>query len=293
MDDERFQVIYQLVLELAPPRARRCQYSDGDVLLILLWAALRQKPIVWACDPRNAPRVLRGRALPSPSRMSRRVREPALEALLEHVITTLRQCLLVTLGVTMFGCWSMDAKGFTVNQYSKDAHARRGYCQGTKSRGYKLHLMIDAHGLPVVWRVAPMNMAEPVMARRLLQHVDRPGYVLADSAMNSNWLFGLARSLGLQLVSPRKKPGTGLGNRRHDPARLRSIAMLEGSANGYGTWLYNHRTAIERVFARWSASDIGLDHLPGWVRTPGRVRRWVSAKILIALATRSMEVGRR
>ena len=60
--------------------------------------------------------------------------------------------------------------------------------------------------------------------------------------------------------------------------------MLETPVNTFGPSLYNCRTDIERVFSRWAASDVALDHLPGWVRTLPRVRRWINAKILIALA---------
>ncbi len=281
MDDERFGILYLLVRELSPGRGKRCQYSDGDMLLILLWAAMRQKPIRWACDPRNAPRVMKDRNLPSPSRVSRRLRTASANALMGLVIQHLQQRLVVA--ATLVGCWKIDAKGFPVNHFSKDRHAKSGWCSGRIARGYKLFLLIDANSLPVAWHVDSMNVAEVTVAHQLIEHIDRPGYVLADSVHDSNQLHEKAASKQLQLVAPRKEPTKPIGRRARSDARLHAIAMLETPVNRFGPALYNQRTEIERVFSRWTASDVGLDHLPGWVRTLPRVRRWVNAKILIAL----------
>lgn len=281
MDDERFNVLYLFVRELAPPRDKRCQYSDGDILLVFLWAAWRQKPVCWACQQRNAPRQLQGRDLPSPSRMSRRLRTDGFKQLLQLVISALQQQLLAT--ALLVGCWSIDAKGFAVNHYSKDKHAKLGWCCGRKARGYKLFLIIDARGVPVAWHVDSMNVAEPTAAVQLIEHLDRPGYLLGDCIYDSDKLFKLAHAKGVQLIAPRKEPHKNVGKDARSEPRMHAIAMLETKVNTFGPAMYATRTAIERKFAQWSASDVGLDHLPGWVRTPQRVRRWIDAKIFIAM----------
>jgi len=278
MDDERFLVLYRLVMELSPPRAKRCQYSDGYILAVYLWSVIRNKPMNWACDPRNAPAALRGRPLPSDSRMSRRLSTLPVARLLARAILTLQQRLLVT--TTLVGCWVIDAMGLAVNPFSKDKAAKRGYCRGGKARGYKLFLLIDAAGIPVAWFVDSMNVAEQAIAMTMLPFIDRPGYLLGDSIYDSNALFEAARLRQLQLVAPRKTPYGNIGRRATDEARLHAIAMLE-TLHADGWHLYKRRTAIERRFARLTAEAVGLTHLPGFVRTPKRVRRWIDAKMLL------------
>lgn len=281
MDDERFLVLYRLVMELSPPRAKRCQYSDGYILAVYLWSVLRNKPMSWACDPRNAPAVLRRQRLPSDSRMSRRLTTLSVARLLALVIRTLQKRLLVT--AALVGCWVIDAMGFAVNPFSKDKAAKYGYCRNGKARGYKLFLLIDAAGIPVVWLVDSMNVAEQSVAAMMLPWIDRPGYLLGDSIYDSNDLFESARLRQVQLVAPRKVPGGNIGRRAQDEARLHAIEMLEAPFAD-GKHLYKRRTEIERRFSRFTAEAVGLDHLPGFVRTPKRVRRWIDAKMLLALS---------
>jgi hypothetical protein len=87
-------------------------------------------------------------------------------------------------------------------------------------------------------------------------------------------------------VCPRAKPGTGLGHHYQSPDRVRAIDMLEPPArvNGFGPSLYRLRTDIERAFAQLACFGGGLATLPPWVRRIGRVRRWVTAKLLINAA---------
>lgn len=282
MDDERFAILYDLVHELSPGRTKRHQHSDASILLLWLWAALRNKPVCWACDARNRPRRWRG-PLPSPSCVSRRLRGERIQTLFDLALLTLQQRLLVA--STLVGCWKIDAKGLPVNRFSKDKQARWGYCCGGKARGYKLFLLIDASGTPVAWRVDAMNVAEPAVARELIEHIHGPGYLLGDSIYDWNDLYRLLSDKQVQLIAPRKVPLQPIGSRARHPARLRAIAMLETPLrNTMGATLYNDRTQIERVFSRWASSAVCLDHLPGWIRTLPRVQRWINAKILIAIA---------
>jgi len=281
MDDERCRVLYLMVHELSPGRGKRQQFGDADILLVFLWAALRNKPVCWACDRRNRPRVWRG-PLPSPSRVSRRLRDASVQALLALALRHLQERVLVA--ATMVGCWVVDAKGFAINRYSKVKDATVGYCCGGKALGYKLFLLIDAAGVPVAWRVETMKAGEPTVARELIKHIDGPGYLLGDAIYDSTELYGLVAARGVQMVAPRKNPKQNVDERCKGEARMRAIEMLESPDRAFGPALYARRTLIERVFSRLAGSVVGLDHLPGWVRNLTRVRRWINAKILIALA---------
>jgi hypothetical protein len=281
MDDERFPVLYSLLHELSPRRGKRQQHHDADVLLVLLWAALWNKPIYWACNPRNKPRQWRG-SLPSSSCVSRRLRNPVTLALLDLALLRLRQRLLVA--AAFVGCWVVDAKGFAINRHSKVKDATVGYCCVGKARGYKLFLLIDAAGIPVAWHTDTMKAGEPTVARKLIKQIEGCGYLLGDAIYDSNELHEQAAARNIQLVAPRKNPKQNIDKRCASPPRLHAIAMLETPrVNTFGPTLYDRRTAIERVFSRLASSLVGLDHLPGWVRTLPRVRRWINAKMLIAL----------
>ena len=79
-------------------------------------------------------------------------------------------------------------------------------------KGYKLHTLIDNAGRVLSWRLTPMNADEGRVCVRLLGGVPEGlnGYILGDGSYNDNKLFAAARVRGLQLVSPRRRPGTGL-----------------------------------------------------------------------------------
>lgn len=84
----------------------------------------------------------------------------------------------------------------------------------------------------------------------------------------------------LQLIAPRKTPGTGTTARSLIPHACAPIELLEGG-NPFGPELYKNRTAIERDFARLTNCPVGLKGLPNGARTRPRVRRWVQVKIIL------------
>src|SRR3712207_128246 len=65
-----------------PPKPGRCTYSDERVVQVYYWAVLHDRPTSWACRRANWPAPLRRLPLPSPSRLSRRLRSPSVMALL-------------------------------------------------------------------------------------------------------------------------------------------------------------------------------------------------------------------
>lgn len=173
----------------------------------------------------------------------------------------------------------VDGKPLVVGSHSKDpdcewGHARRGWAQG-----YKLHAIYGADCVPQQWEVVPLNEAEPEVAARLIPALGPGGgYVLGDSAYDSNPLHDATLTTGRQLVAKRKRPKAGLGHRRHSPGRLRSITLLQGK---FGQELYALREGIERQFGWLTNHGAGLAPLPNWVRRIHRVRLWVQTKLII------------
>ena len=106
---------------------------------------------------------------------------------------------------------------------------------------------------------------------------------MADANYNSNRLFAAAREMGAQLLCPRRlrHPGQGLGHHPQDPARLRSIELLESSEARFGPELLGLRGRIEGVLGTLRCHANGLDGLRPWVRTYPRVYRWVQAKLIL------------
>lgn len=277
MDDELFAALYQVALQLWPGREKRVQCPQRTVMLMFLWSAIRNKPRYWVCQRKHLPLQLQHQAILGRSQFGRRISQPNFKSMLaqlyEHLGRLPRNSLL--------GCWLIDAKPLLVSPYSKDKEAKWGWAYSGKARGYKLFAMTDLEGRFVAWQTRPMNESEPSMARQLLQKTDRPGYLLGDSAYDSGPLHELALSRELQLLAPRKEPHGNIGQRARQPSRLHAIDMLETFNNAFGPSLYACRTGIERAFSRLACSHVGLDRLPGFVRSPPRVSLWVDAKIIL------------
>jgi hypothetical protein len=277
MDDELFETVYQIAWKLWPHREKRVQYAGRTIVLMYLWSVIRGKPRDWVCHPCNLPGRLEDHCIPGRSQFGRRLTTPHVQAMLTELEMHLRKVPQAK----MLGCWLLDAKPLVVSPYSKDKSARWGWAYDGKARGYKVFAMSDLQGRVVAWQTEAMNEAEPLVARRLLEHTDRPGYVLGDSIYDSGPLHELTASRDLQLIAPRKLPGGNIGVRARQPSRLHAIAMLETFTNAFGPAMYAQRTIIERVFSRMTSSRIGLDHLPAFIRTPQRVRLWVQGKIIL------------
>jgi hypothetical protein len=287
MEGELWTQLYHVVMGVAHrwPRRKGVVYSDAWVLLVYLWAVLNDRPQGWACQTKNWTGALRDlRPLPTASTLSTRLNQASLRLLLEPVMAAARERLPVTM------LKSLDAKPLPVGPWSKDIDAAWGRAAHAKAKGYKLFAAYDG---PAVrgWRIGPMNRPEPEEATSLIPGVAvKPGYLLGDSLYDTNALHEAARTHGLQLVTPRKKPGTGLGHRRHDPGRLRSIDLLEGPG-GFGRALYKQRLSIEQRFAQSGNLACGLSPLPNWVRRPHRVALWVFGKLLLLTCWNSRKQG--
>lgn len=282
MEGELFAALYQIVHELAPRRGKRQQHSDAVIVLIYLWSVLMDRPRRWACDPRNAPPGW-DQPVPSDACLSRRMHSASVQNLMQRLVQQVQWRMHGAMLLLL-----IDSKPLIVGAYSKDRHAKWGHlADGKKARGYRVHLVTTNDGQVAAWTVASMNEADCVVAQRLVPQLRSQGYLVGDSAYDSNPLHTLCARQGLRLIAPRKKPGTGLGKQSHHEARRQSIALLESPgacASAFGRDLYHQRAHIERVFGRWCSMAAGLNlSLPAWVRTPRRVTDWIAGKLTLFL----------
>jgi hypothetical protein len=255
---------------------RRQAYTDGTIVEVYFWAVINDRPTCWATRPGNWPPGLRRGPLPSQPCVSRRLRTAPVRALIDRVERLLRRRDTDPL-VTVF-----DGRPLPVGPHSHDRHATWGRGAGGFAKGYKLHALFALGGDLVAWRLAPMNVDEREMLRRLQNQTRLGGYLLADANLDSNSLFDNAGRHGGQLVSPRRKGAArGLGRGYQSPARLRCRDLLENTVSAFGRELYEKRVDVERFFGYHASTSGLLNGLPAWVRTYPRVRLWVQAKLLL------------
>lgn len=276
MEREAWFEIVALVERLSPRlSSRRCSFTWAHIVLTHLWAVLHDRPIYWACQARHWPDHLRPIRLPSPSTMTRRLRNACvirtLRAVQRHLRRGQRRGLLSII----------DGKALPVGPHSRDPDARWGRGAGGLAKGYKLHLVSGNHGRIEAWSVKPLNVDERVVARRLIAEARPQGYLLGDAHYDDQHLYACCRRRGTQFVAPRGRPGCGLGHRPPEPARLRAIDMLEQSHTQFGPELMACRRDIERYFGQVCSASHGLPPLPAWVRRQHRVELWVAAKLIV------------
>lgn len=314
MEGQLWRRLYSVVSEVGKrgggSYAGKC-FADWWVALVYLWAALHDRPTVWACDPENWPEAQRWRSLPSQSTMSRRLRTVGVLSLLARCEAELRD--LLPRGPSKW----LDAKPLPVGGASKDREARAGRCVRGKARGYKLHAAVDARGGAVdAWALASMADNEKRIAPEVVPAAVRSNaaagvavlYVAADNAYDGNDTYdavAAAAEWAPQLVARARKGAKGAkrskgpGHRRQSPHRVRGAA-LAGAYDGplnplgrrdaqappptFGGQLLQDRNGVERRFGLMGNFGGGLSPLPNWVRTPHRVALWVQAKLLILMA---------
>ena len=249
--------------------------SDAVIAAVYFWAVIHDRPVSWACIAGHWPGRERPRRLPSQSQMSRRLRKESvrrlIDALEERVLRAGRPAPLAC---------AMDGKALPVGAHSHDRNATWGSGPGGHVRGYKLHTIRSLGGTLVIWRVAPMNVDEREMARRMLPNARCAGYILADAMYDANYL---ALRHGGQLLAPRRMGShRGLAAGRHSPGRLRGKDLLENTVSAFGREVHHLRGGIEREYGYLSSTGGLLAPLPAWVRTYPRVRLWVQAKLILA-----------
>jgi hypothetical protein len=275
MERELWPVLYHLLREVAKDfRQKYVQYQPWVVVAVMLWAALHDRPVSWACQRRHWNTTTRKPwKLPSRSTIGRRVDGVAVGLLwraLEQRLRASGDPALVAFA---------DGKPLPIGGDGKDPDARFGRGAGCVAKGYKLHAIWAGRPLPEAWEVTPLNANEKAVAERLVGPLGHGGYLLADGNYDASYLYDAAFARGYQLVAPcRECKAPGSGKHYQSPHRLRSLALLRGD---FGKALYRARTAIERSFGNAASFGGGLGPLPAWVRGLPRVRTWVWAKLLI------------
>src|SRR5437762_4406850 len=275
MERELWPPLYRLLRDVGSAFSQKyVQHQPWALLAVLLWAALHDRPICWACQRRHwSTTTLKPRRLPSPSTLSRRIDSAGVGLLWRALEQRLRA------GGSPALVAFVDGKPLPIGGDGKDPDARFGRGAGCVAKGYKLHAVWTTRPVPEAWEVTPLNANEKAVAKELLGQLRYGGYLLADGNYDASYLYDAAMGRGYQLVAPcRKAENPGSGKHYQSPHRLRSIALL-GSA--FGKALYKARTAIERSFGHASSFGGGLGPLPAWVRGRERVRTWVWAKLII------------
>jgi Transposase DDE domain len=287
MEHQLWKSIVALLLTFGKPRKRRnADFTDHDIVKFYYWAVLHDRPTCWACQAKHWPLHARRLRFPNPGTMSRRLRTPAVRALLD----ALEERVVKPKEPGLF--WMMDGKPLVIGGCSKDRQAGYGRAANSMAKGYKIHAIIGADGAIACWRLAPMNKDERVMAQRMLKTAPIQGYVVADSNFDSNLLHAVCQSRDqLHLVTRRRYgPNHGTGHRPQTVGRLRSIELTENPAPAFAEQLFQDRVEIERQFGQLTSWGGGLTCLPAWVRTHRRVHRWVHAKLVLTALKRPSKI---
>ena len=286
MERELWPLLYRELRAAANDfRQKYVQIPAWALVAVSLWAALHDRPVAWACNPRNwSTTGLRPWKLPSPSTMSRRAYSVGVGLLWRALQERLRR-----LGPEPDLIAMLDGKPLPVGGYTKDHDAAYGRGAGVMAKGYKLHTVWSSGVMPEEWDVASLKVGETTVAGEMLGRMRERGgggYLLADSNYDSSKLFDEAAEAGYQLVVPVEGENAGKGHRYQSPHRLRCIEMMRKGRglSDFGSTLYAMRTGIERKFGNATSFGGGLGPLPAWVRRLHRVRIWVWAKLLINAA---------
>ena len=279
MDGELFGRLYHLAGQVASRTpGRRRSYSDFEVLVTFLLAAVSDRPLSWACRACNWPLWCRRLVprVPTASTLSRRTRTREFRRLLVR----LNAALLKELPGSPLKF--LDGKALLVGGHTRDPDARRGRAPGGWGTGYKFHAVVNACGAVEAFAVTPLDAGESTVARELLVPAlgDLRGcLLLADANFDSNPLYGAVAESGGRLLAPRRKPGTGLGHgRKQHPDRLRAIEELEKTP-GRAKDFARLRLGVEQSFGLMTR--LGLSAPPPWVRRLKRVRLWAMGKVLV------------
>jgi hypothetical protein len=278
MDDERLRAVYRFLRnEPGLWRTPRCVHSDAIIVLILFFGVLHQLSEPEALVRRRWPVWTRKLRFPSRSQFNRRAKRESVREAIGRIDEAFRSELPRTQEK------ACDGKPLIVGGFSKDPDATRGHVPGGWARGYKLHAIVDAGGAVENWRLTPLNTGEATVTREMVEQHPTPLHgtrLRGDSNYDSVPLYTAVERAGGRLITPRRKPGTGLGHHPQHPDRLRAIDELERSDEAARRHR-RHRIRIEQVFGRLTMLPLGLWGLPPHVRRLDRVRRWVSVKLAI------------
>lgn len=274
MSSQWWKAVYRsirMVNRSIPNEGRRPEFADTLIVAMYLWAVGHDRPLSWAADRTNYTRVFRPRRLPSRSQFCRRIKTARCQRLLDEANARLVGVEEDPLPPVRL----LDGRAFPVGRYTTDADAKVGYACGYL-KGYKLHALAVEDGRFTHFRITSLNESEKTLARELIEEAGLKGIILADQGYDSGPLYDFAMERGTLLFTP-LFPNAGGGHRPQSETRLLAKRIWDQG----GETLYARRNAIERHFGQLSSFGGGWAPLPAWVRTLERVRRWITAKIMI------------
>jgi hypothetical protein len=272
MERELWKQLYRLAMACDRSKPNSF-YRDWEIVVIYFWAVIHDRPTRWACDRSNWASCPANIRLPNQSTVSRRLRSKEVLQLIQAISTTFQSMTRLP----QYLC--IDGKPLTIGDHSQDPDARNGWAGFGFAKGYKLHAIWGKGPIPVCFQITSLNVGEPKVARDLVRQIQHPAYIVGDRQYDSNPLHEVARAQNCQLIAEQKnRCGKLAPNRKHSPARIKSFAILKTTR---GQLLLKFRDHIERQFGKLTCHGAGLGPLPAWVRTIGRVKLWVTAKLII------------
>lgn len=282
------QSLKAVIAQLPRPRRRR-KYSDLLIVKLYFFAVASDRPISWAADRDNLNRRwLRPRSLPSVSQLNRRVAEDRFQLILQklHELQTVQ---------VRNGSVFIDGKALCLSPVTQDRDARIGRIPGGFGKGYKLHAVVSDDGKIPVFSVMPLNRHEMPVASVMLEHcpglIDAGTIVLADGNYDAAEFHKQIDAAGGWLVTaPRGFAKHEVTLRQMGPARRKLLACWQ-QARPLMKRLYQLRKHIERTFGQLTSIPGLLSPLPAFVRSLGRVRRWVGAKICLYHVHRELKAA--
>lgn len=270
MERELWPLLYQTLRAVARRTHQKwVQYHPWEIAAVLLWAAIHDRSIKWACNPNNWRTTrLRPQEIPSASTVSRRTKKLIFAIFLNRVAAKLKG--------NGKPAWELvvDGKPLPVGRCSKDPDARGG----ALGRGYKLHAIWGVDPLPEAWEVTAMRDYEGAVAERLLRPVRGMGFLYGDGNYEASLVYDASARSGYQLLARPDPQDNGRGHCYQSEHRRTALRLF---ADGLGWKLYRWRSSIERKFGNMGSFDGGMGPLPNWVRRQGRVERWVWCKLMI------------
>jgi hypothetical protein len=285
MEREQWRWVVWALKRLPRRSPRRGVYDNTAILAVLLWAAMHDRSILWACRRSSWPVQAWRRRLPDQSTMSRRLRDPLIQEDLELLVAILQRRAIGG-GSDLI----VDGKPLAVSEFTADPEAITGWGAGRHAKGYKLHALIDDARRLMAWEVRPMKDSEQAVACDLVKRAAAKGLLprgatlLGDANYDSRHLYAAAADAGIRLIAPRRTPGAGIC--QYPPShehRIAAITLLEQNER-FASDFKQRRAAIERYFGTLATIGGGLHALPAWARRMHRVRSWVGAKLVLFTA---------